>query len=108
IQPMPLSNSYVVTIAYEYCRTPDVDVEEPKLRRRHPDAPIPHTYEGDRPCTFRPRIDWRSDKSLALVVPWVSLWLFSYEVWLATGDWLFGGVAHSNTKPETNKIERTL
>lgn len=25
------------------------------------------------------------------VLLWASLWLFFYEVWLATGDWLGGG-----------------
>jgi hypothetical protein len=105
IQPTPLNNEYVIKITYEFRRTPSVDVEEPKLQRRKPNEPIPHTYAGDRPCTFRPEVDWKSDRSLALVVPWVSLWLFSYEVWLATGAWLFGGVGHDMEKPETDNTE---
>ena len=26
------------------------------------------------------------------IVPWCSEWLFYYELWLATGEWLGGGV----------------
>jgi hypothetical protein len=25
------------------------------------------------------------------IVPWISLWLFFYETWLITGEWLGGG-----------------
>ncbi len=25
------------------------------------------------------------------ILPWASLWLFYYEVWLATGEWVGGG-----------------
>ena len=24
-------------------------------------------------------------------MPWVSLWLFFYEIWVVTGEWLGGG-----------------
>src|SRR5688500_2317141 len=76
IRPTALSNEYLVRINYELCRTPEVEVEEPKLTRRNPDERIPHTYDGDKPCTFRPSVDWRSDRNIAIVVPWISLWLF--------------------------------
>jgi hypothetical protein len=105
IQPTPLNNDYVVKITYEFRHTPTVDVEEPRLQRRQPDERIPHTYQGDRPCTFRPRVDWKSDQNLALIVPWVSIWLFSYEVWLGTGTWLFGGVNHTIDEAATDYPE---
>ena len=94
VQPTALSDTYLVRITYEIQRTPQVDIEEPLLQRRDPHERIPHTYDGDRPCTFRPRVDWRSDRSLALIVPWVSMWLFFYEVWFVTAEWLGGGVGH--------------
>ena len=28
-------------------------------------------------------------------VPWASRWLYYYELWLVTGKWLGGGIAHS-------------
>ena len=94
VQPTALSDTYLVKITYEIQRTPQVDIEEPSLQRRDPHERIPHTYDGDRPCTFRPRVDWRSDRNLTLIVPWVSMWLFFYEVWFVTGEWLGGGVGH--------------
>lgn len=108
IQPTPLNNEYLVRITYEFRGTPRVEIEEPKLRHRNPDERIPHTYSGDEPCTFRPQVDWRSDVSLAFVVPWVSLWLLSYETWLATGDWLFGGAGHEVNKSETQTNEGAI
>jgi hypothetical protein len=30
----------------------------------------------------------------ATIVPWLSLWLYYYEVWLATGAWEGGGISH--------------
>lgn len=103
LQPSALSDTYFVRITYEITRTPQVDIEEPILQRRDPQKRIPHTYEGDRPCTFRPGVDWRSDRSLVLVVPWVSMWLFFYEVWYVSGEWLGGGVGHD--KPEIGTMD---
>ena len=94
VQPTALSDIYQIRITYEVRQTPQVDIEDPVLKRRDPNERIPHTYDGDRPCTFRPNFDWRSDQSLALIVPWVSMWLFFYEVWSVTGEWLGGGVGH--------------
>ena len=102
IQPTALSETYQVRISYEIKRTPQVNIDYPILQRRQPIERIPHTYDGDRPCVFRPGIDWRSDRSLALLVPWISMWLFFYEVWFVTGEWLGGGVEHCVRKPSAN------
>jgi len=57
------------------------------------DALIVYTYAQDRPCLFLPGSgEWRSDLLIArTVVPWLSEWLYFYEVWRATGEWLGGG-----------------
>ena len=51
-------------------------------------------YEQDRLCLYLPGTgEWTSDKPIALtIVPWTSLWLYFYEVWRATGEWLGGGI----------------
>ena len=103
VQPTALSDTYLVRISYEIGRTPQVYIDEPLLQRRDPHERIPHTYDGDRPCTFRPHVDWRSDRNLAVIVPWVSMWLFFYETWLVTGDWLGGGVNHDVAGTDENK-----
>ena len=53
-------------------------------------------YAPDRPCLFYPAgREWRSDMKIATsIVPWLSLWLYYYEVWLATGEWEGGGISH--------------
>ncbi|MDY0295864.1 MAG: hypothetical protein RB296_00975 [Acidobacteriota bacterium] len=33
------------------------------------------------------------------IVPWASEWLIFYELWLATGEWLGGGI-HAGTYKE--------
>jgi hypothetical protein len=43
--------------------------------------------------------DWQPWMYIAdYIVPWVSTWLYFYEVWYATGNW-FGGGTHPD-KPE--------
>ena len=40
--------------------------------------------------------DWREDRALAwTIIPWLLEWLVEYEVWLVTGEWCGGGVAHA-------------
>lgn len=88
-----MSRRYRVRI--EYCKhdvTPRVYVEEPRLAKRDGE-PIPHTYEGKRPCLWLPKAgEWHPDLWIAeTVVPWTSLWLCFYELWHATGEWLGDG-----------------
>jgi hypothetical protein len=111
IRPTPLNSPYRVRIEYRTGEPPLAWVEEPRLRRLNPDEPIPHTYAGDgpgeddRPCLYLPGSgEWSSDKKLALtVVPWLSLWLFYYESWLATGEWQGGGV-HPQNAPQLARL----
>ena len=94
IQPTRLNEVYLVEIRYVYKRSVSVMVRNPKLRRRDPGERIPHTYSDDEPCLFLPgRRDWSPDKKIAVtIIPWLSMWLFYYETWLATGEWHGGGV----------------
>jgi hypothetical protein len=34
------------------------------------------------------------------IVPWLLAWLIDYELWLATGEWLGGGMPHGSTKSD--------
>jgi hypothetical protein len=94
LQPFPFTKKYKVRITYRVGEFPKVHVESPALRSRHPNEPIPHTYEGSRPCLFLPsdQSEWSAEKILAeTIVPWLALWLFYYETWLSTGKWQGGG-----------------
>ena len=80
--------------------SPHVFVEDPKLICRNGEDSIPHTFRQPevRPCVCR--FEWRRDRVIAhTIVPWTSLWLFYYEIWLATGEWLGGG-EHPEGRPK--------
>jgi len=93
IQPTHLSKSYRVRIRYSLYHAPDVHVLKPQLTDRSNDAPVPHTYPGQRLCLYHPlKKEWNHYKYIAItIVPWISLWLFYYELWQVTGEWMGGG-----------------
>jgi hypothetical protein len=101
IQPTPLSPAYRVKIEYRAGEPPQVHVLSPKLVPREEGGCLPHVYPGDRLCLFLPGAgEWLPSMSLAhVLVPWISEWLYFYEVWHATGDWLGGGVEPGVTSP---------
>jgi len=94
LQPTPTSRSYEVIIFYEAGENLGAFVQG--LRTRADAKRIPHTYGPDQPCLFYPPgREWRSEMTIATtIIPWLSLWLYYYEVWLATGGWEGGGVDH--------------
>ena len=80
-------------------------VLNPRLHRRRetPDEAIPHVYNDPRDpllpvlCLHHPptdRFDPRHQSAADTVVPWTIDWLACYEIWLATGRWVGGGVSH--------------
>jgi hypothetical protein len=94
IQPTTLSDKYTVRIFYSAIGLPKVCVLSPKLVGREDNPFIPHVYPGKRLCLYLPGAgEWTKEMLVnETIVPWTSLWLYYYEVWLATGNWLGGGV----------------
>jgi hypothetical protein len=88
--PGGLCATYHVAISYAVGKAPEVRVLQPALRRRRNDEPIPHMYEQEHLCLFLPNTgEWEPESLIATtIVPWASLWLYFYEVWHATGEWL--------------------
>jgi len=88
LRPSPSSEGYTVKIAYRLGERPVVTVLSPDLRSRNGER-LPHVFSGEKLCLYRARYgEWNSSMSLAgIIIPWTSLWLFYYEVWLATGEW---------------------
>ena len=41
-------------------------------------------------------------------MPWAAEWLFFFELWLATDEWLGGGVLHGEPRSLRNKREQVL
>jgi len=104
LQPTPMSPVYSVTIDYEKGKWPNTKVVTPKLIVPEGGS-LPHVYnaEEQRLCLFSPlgdRPDWDSSRSIAMtIIPWASEWLFYYEIWLATGEWIGGGI-HPGKSPK--------
>jgi len=101
IMPSQLSQLYTVRLIYKLAKSPQVNVLKPELIVPEGKR-LPHTYPGKRLCLYYPGIDdWRGDMLLAeTIVPWISEWLYYYEIWLVTGAWYGGGI-HPRRKNES-------
>jgi hypothetical protein len=106
LQPAPLNLAYEVEISYHYLYHPKTQVLNPNLETRNGEV-IPHMYGQKYLCLYRPEYkEWSASMCIAnVIVPWASLWLFYYEVWLATGEWKGGG-EHPSTEDTTRFLRR--
>lgn len=95
IQPSPLSERYTVRIKYRLCKRPVVTVVEPELAAPN-GGKLPHVFSGNHLCLFRYKyFEWDSSMIIATtIVPWTSLWLLYYEIWLASGAWSGSNAEH--------------
>lgn len=93
LTPTSVSETYSIRIEYQQDGIPEVWVDSPKLQKRADQDRIPHVYAGPRPCLYHPSLrEWTPlDPIAETIVPWTSEWLYYYELWHATGDWLGGG-----------------
>lgn len=105
LQPTSLSRIYEVKIEFTAGSRPRVYLIAPKLVIKNGQRP-PHIYSEDRPCIYFPfgaNADWNDQKHIAnTIIPWYSLWLYYYEIWLATDVWLGEGIHLAN---KTHKKE---
>lgn len=91
LQPTPLSNTYTVKINFDGIGRPCVVVTDPPLQDPRGEG-LPHVFPGDKLCLYRDELDVRRDLLAVKMVPWISEWLYYYEIWATTGEWLGGGV----------------
>lgn len=98
LRPTVLSQIYTVRLAYTLGRHPRINVLKPELTTLE-DKYLPHTYRGNQLCLYYPSsTEWKGDMLLSnTIVPWISEWLFYYEIWVVTGEWHGGG-----THPKMN------
>lgn len=108
IQPTPLSTNYKVKITYTLGSRPNVFILSPDIsisKRK-----IPHTYPNNELCLFYPKYkewtkyDYISDK----IVPWITDWLYYYEIWLITDKWLGGGIHPTTNTKKRKSIELSI
>lgn len=75
---------------------------EPFIGREINGEKVPHMYPDGSLCLYYPDYDeWKyTDNWAETLIPWASLWLYYFELWLMTGEWLGGGIHGNNkTKP---------
>jgi hypothetical protein len=93
IRPTSRSLKYEFSLFYTSSTEPKVLLVSPLLQRNIRGELPPHLYNDNSLCLYRPkyyefkRKDYLSDT----IIPWISLWLYYYELWLVTEKWLGGG-----------------
>lgn len=94
LTPTPLSSTYAVKLRYSLKESPTVRVLSPALKIRGGEEEIPHLYPDGSLCLYYGKEqEWKRTQFLAdTILPWASEYLAHYELWLATGEWLGGGV----------------
>jgi hypothetical protein len=94
MRPTLRSVTYRVRLDYRVGQPPEITVLSPELKAREEGGRLPHVYPGNKLCLFLPNAgEWTADMSLPhTIMPWISEWLFYYELWLVTGEWMGGGV----------------
>ena len=93
LQPTAASKCYLTRITCSRQRpTPLVFIVSPGLTKPNCE-PIPHRYGDGSLCLWQPAYrEWQPTYWMTdTVLGWASLWLFFYELWHASGEWLGGG-----------------
>lgn len=104
LRPTPLSQTYKVLVHLQKRKVETYVIEPKKLLMPVGETKLPHVYSTikQKLCLFFPDgREWnRSFLISDTIVPWASEWLYYYELWLITGDWLGGGIEHNEEKNE--------
>jgi hypothetical protein len=105
-----MSNTYEIEIKYHIGNIPRVFVLSPKLEMWGEEKSIPHTYSSNEICVYLPNNDeWLASAFIAdTIIPWTLLWLFFYEIWLATGKWFGGGIHPVRRMPYIKKNDKNM
>jgi len=92
LKPLDTAPTYHLKIEYRIGKRPQIWVIKPSLRKG-----APHVYPDGSLCLFWYREwEWSKDQDLSqTVVPWAAMWLYYYEIWLDTGDWIGPAAPHS-------------
>lgn len=96
LKPTPRSPEYLIKLMYHPYSAPKVYVLSPVLHEN-----TKHIYPDDYSlCLYYPDDhDWRGANLLAsTILAWASEWLYCYEVWLASGEWIGEEAPHSIEK----------
>lgn len=101
IHPSGWSDTYSVRMTYVLGKNPTLEVLSPKLITVNRfGSKIEHVYSGELPCTYYPKAkDWTPAKSITIIVPFFTSWLYFYENWHISNVWTGTGI--HPTRPNT-------
>lgn len=107
LQPSIESKEYIIRIIYKKL------TERPKILLNinqidNEKARIPHIFKDIKIgsnvykslCLYQ-KYEWNNTHSITEIIPWISEWLYYYELWCITGEWLGGG--HKFRKKDLGK-----
>lgn len=102
LKPSPLSVNYPIKLMYIKSRgryKPQIFVTE-VLKKPEGCDRLEHVYSQTKQelCLYYPTAhEWNDTMKLSeTIIPWACEWLYFYEIWLITGEWLGGGVHPSS------------
>jgi hypothetical protein len=101
LQPTENSGRYLIRITYRVGAIPKVIVLSPKLK-----AGCPHLYGDGSLCLYWPK-EWHWTRSAVIaetILPWAANWLYFYELWLDTDEWL-GPSSHAQVPKDPDKVD---
>ena len=103
LRPTGHSVNYEIRLsAYVGKRFVKIHVISPHIGRTYNGKKIQHMFRDASLCLFYPKYgEWHyTDKWTETIIPWTSLWLFYYEIWIVTGEWLGGGIHGASEKQQ--------
>ena len=101
LQPTPFSVTYTVRVNHVTGHRPRVIIVDPALHAPE-GRKLQHVFPGDELCLYYDEFDARVDLLADTIVPWISEWLYFYEVWLTTDEWHGGGI-HPTTETKSRR-----
>ncbi|MFH6937070.1 hypothetical protein [Flavobacterium sp. FlaQc-30] len=93
LQPTSRSEAYTIEVKFHILKPIQVRVISPILIKNEKGENIPHMYSQENLCLYMPKYDEFTRKMYIsdTIIPWISLWLYYYEIWHTTNEWLGGG-----------------
>lgn len=86
---------YTVSVEYRGDQKPLVHIISPSLVEN-----AKHTYSDKSLCLYHPdNFNWHSSRLVAKeIMQWTIAWIYFYEYWLQSGEWIGPEVSHSKEK----------
>lgn len=96
VRPTDFSLEYKIKILFNGKNSPKTYVIEPDLKKIVKSPNKVHMYSDYSLCLFY-NVKWKEfdvDKDVFsnTIIPWISLWLYYFELWQIDGIWRGGGI----------------